>query len=97
MTTETLTWAQLGTTAGASVIAAALTQILKQYFSGIDPKWIALFLSLLCMIGYQLIVAGDYTPGAYILSVLNAVMSAGMSIGAYEAFISPVAHKEGGE
>ena len=86
---ELFDWSVLGTAAGVATAVVALTQILKQYVPRIDPKWIALSLSALITFGYQLIT-GDYSAGAFLLSALNAILSAGAAIGAYEAVVAPV-------
>lgn len=91
---DLLSWAHLGSVAGVSVAVVALTQILKHYVpKRLGPKWVALILALVLTYAGQL-VAGDFAPESFLLSALNAVLSAGASIGAYEAFVEPIAHSE---
>lgn len=86
---EILDWAQFGTTTGVAAVVAVLTQILKRYIQKIDPKWIALVLSLLLTYCYQIIYV-DHFWGTFVLSALNAIISAGMSIGVFESVIKPL-------
>ena len=88
---EILNWPHLGTAAGVSSTVVLLTQILKHYLpEKLDPKWTALALSLILTYSTQ-IISGDYAVGTFILSFFNAIISAGTAIGAYEAFVKPVA------
>ena len=82
---EQLTWEMLGTTAGAATAVSLLTQIIK-HFLPIDPKWIALGLALVILIGVQLI-SGDFAPASFLLSVFNALVATGTSVGVYETFL----------
>ena len=90
---EILTWANLGTAAGVSAAVVTLTQILKRYIPKIDPKWIALVLSVIITFTNQFI-HNDFLMETFILSALNAIISAGTAIGAYEGIISPIAHRD---
>ena len=86
---EFLDWAQLGTATGVAAAVAVLTQILKKYLQNIDPKWIALSLSLIITYSRQ-IVYNDYYFGTFVLSALNAIIAAGVAIGVFEGVIKPV-------
>lgn len=93
---EVLSWPHLGTAVGLSAAVMVLTQILKHYIPKASPKWIALALALVITVTDQLVL-GDHRPETFILSVLNAIISAGTAIGAYEAFVDPLTGKgEGG-
>ena len=90
---EILSWANLGTTAGVSAAVITMTQVLKHYLTKVDPKWIALALSMFITIAHQFVV-GDYSWGAFALSALNAIMSAGTAIGGYEMFVKPAVQQK---
>jgi len=92
MMPEILGWANLGTAAGVAAAVAGLTQILKRYIPKTDPKWIALGLAIVITILHQM-VTGDYNWSSFVLSALNAVISAGTAVGLYEAGIKPVKEK----
>ena len=88
---ELLNWNTLGTMAGIAAAVSALTQILKQFMK-IDPKWIALALSVVISLTVQ-IVGGDMAAEAFILSALNAILAAGTAVGMYESVIKPVVRR----
>jgi len=87
---DMLSWELLATSAGCATAVTALTQVIKQYVN-IDPKWIALVLSLVITLGLQLFVNLDsavnlgFSASSVILAVLNSFMVTGASIGLFEA------------
>lgn len=83
-----LTWEMLGTFAGAVLAVTALTQVLKNYIR-FDAKWVALVLSILIVIGLQFVL-GNFAVESWVLAVLNALVVAGTSIGAFESAVKPV-------
>jgi len=91
---EILSWAHLGMLE-VSIVVVTLTQILKDYIPKIDPKWIALVLSLVITISFQ-VVSGDLVYSDFLLSFINAIISAGAAIGAYEGIVKPFSKGEGG-
>ena len=95
---EILSWSHLGTGAAVSAVVTGLTQVLKYFIpekimNKLDPKWIALALSVIITIGHQMIY-GDFAIETFALSALNAVMSTGAAIGGYEGLIKPFLHKK---
>jgi hypothetical protein len=87
-----INWAQLGTAAGVATVVMLLTQVIKQYITQIDPKWIALGLALLITYARQMVV-GDLTGSAFVLSGLNAALATGLSIGVFEGIGKPIAQR----
>jgi len=91
---ESIGWGQLGTATGVAAVVAVLTQILKNYVPKLDPKWIALVLSLLITFCRQM-VFDDYAFATFVLSTLNGIIAAGMAIGVFESVIKPLNSAEG--
>ena len=85
----------LKTFAGSVAAVTALTQVLKTYIpQKLDPKWLALVLSIIITFGVQFVFDGA-TSENWIMSAFNALAITGASIGAYEGFVKPVVSKEG--
>ena len=89
---EIMSWEFLGTTAGVATAVSVLTQILKHYATKADPKWIALTLALVITYCVQ-VISGSYAPETFIMSALNALISAGAAIGLYEGVIKQFTSK----
>lgn len=81
-----LTWEILGTFGGAAVSVTILTEIIKNYLN-IDPKWVALAFSIIASFGVEIFHREILTPAVFVLSIFNALLIAGASIGAYEGII----------
>ena len=77
-----MSWGTFGTFTGAVAGTAALTQLFKR-FIGIDPKWIALAVSVVIMICAQSF-AGGLDIRSLVMVLFNALIVAGASVGAYE-------------
>lgn len=86
---EAFNWAQLGTVAGVATAVTLLTQTLKRFVPRVDPKWIALGLSLIISLTHMIAFL-DIRIETAVLTLLNAVVAAGAAIGEYEAFICPI-------
>jgi len=84
---EILNWPNLGTAASVATLTAVITQVIKRYV-GIDPKWISLIVAAAITFSHQ-VYAGDYAFPTFVLSALNAVISAGTAVGAFEGVIKP--------
>jgi len=86
---EFLTWEMLAAESGCAAAVAALTQVIKQYIN-VDPKWIALALSLVITFALQFIVyldasaKSDFTAANIILAALNSFAVTGVAIGLFE-------------
>jgi len=89
---EILEWSQLATVAGVATAVTAITEVLKHYITNVDPKWIALLLSLVITYAYQ-IITGDLAVGSWILSAFNALLSTGVAIGIFESAGRPIEEK----
>ena len=72
----------LATIGGCTAVVTALTQIVKHYIK-IDPKWIALILSLIIQVSTCAIL-GDLALMSLLIAVINAVLVTGASVGLYE-------------
>jgi len=83
---EFLTWDVLATLGGASIAVSAMTEIIK-YYAKVNPKWIVLVLSMVVMYGVQIVYYQTYEVGDYLMSALNGIVVAGMSIGVFEGII----------
>ena len=77
---EAFNWAQLGTVAGVATAVTLLTQTLKRFVPRVDPKWIALGLSLIISLTHMIAFLGIRIETA-VLTLLNAVVAAGAAIG----------------
>ena len=77
----------LRTAADIATAVTILTQIIKRHIN-IDPKLIALVLSIVITVVIQMIEV-DFSFQTIIQSLLNSILTAGASIGAYEAVFAP--------
>ena len=73
----------LGTAAAVSAAVATATQLTKQYFPSVDPKWVALAWAAAISIG-QAAASGSISVETAVSVALNALLAAGAAIGAYE-------------
>jgi len=80
---EFFTLAVLGTFAGMVAFVSIVTQVIKQFLN-IDPKWIALFLSLLAVVFTQIVIPGAITYESFFLGFANWLLVTGAAIGLYE-------------
>ena len=87
-----LSWDFLATFAGASVAGTVLTQIIKKYVT-FDPKYIALAVTIIVVVGVQLFHLHDYSAGGIVMAILNGFLAAGSSVGIYETVIKPMEPK----
>ena len=78
-----LTQDYLGTFHGAIIAVTILTQILKRFVS-IDPKWVALLLSLLVVFVFKLDATRLFTLDGIVETVINSLLVTGVSIGVFE-------------
>jgi len=81
-----LTWDFLSTFGGSIVAVVALTQVIKKYIN-IDPKYIALALSFIIMLVNQISILQDFRLESFVISIFNALIVTGMSIGIFETVI----------
>jgi len=79
---ELITWAGLGTFAGAVAATLLIVQYVKPAFPSIDTRLMALAIALLIQIGVTLIANG--LAQDYALAVFNAVLVASSAMGAYQ-------------
>jgi len=79
---ELITWAGLGTFAGAVAATLLIVQYVKPAFPGIDTRLMALGIALLIQIGVTLIAGG--LAQDYALAVFNAVLVASSAMGTYQ-------------
>ncbi|MCL2568639.1 MAG: hypothetical protein FWE12_04280 [Oscillospiraceae bacterium] len=75
----------LGTFSGVVAVVTLLTQVVKRFVTGVDPKWIALGLALV-MSAVKQVETGDLRTGSLLLAGLNAFVIAGAAIGTFEGF-----------
>ena len=78
-----LTQDYLGTFHGAIIAVTILTQILKKYVS-IDPKWVALLLSLLIVFVFKIESPTPFIIVGVVETILNSLLVTGVSIGVFE-------------
>jgi len=78
-----ISWGTFGTFTGAVAGTAALTQLFKR-FVGIDPKWIALAVSVVIMVCAQSFAGGLENVRSVVMALFNALIVAGASVGTYE-------------
>lgn len=88
--TSLITLELIGTFYGATVVVTAVTQIVKKYINT-NPKWVALTLAVIISL-INVIAIGEHTVVAYALSLFNALVIAGASIGAFETVKSVGRH-----
>lgn len=81
---EFLTWEMLGTFVGAVTATTLLTQVIKHFITKLDPKWIALGVATLAVMGYTLLYVQDYSGQGIAMAVVNVFMVTGASIGLFE-------------
>ena len=77
---ELFNWGTLGTLAGATVAVVIITQYVKPLIPNFNPRWLALILSGLILIGVTAIAGGGIED--YGLALLNAVLVASTARGA---------------
>lgn len=79
---DLITWAGLGTFAGAAAATLLIVQYVKSALPQIDTRLMALGIALLIQIGVTLI-AGSQAQD-YALAVFNAVLVASAAMGSYQ-------------
>lgn len=84
LTPETLT-----SFAGTALAVTTLTQVIK-YFIKVNPKWIALGLSLLLVNVFQPLSA-PVTLSDIVIQIANCLIVTGASIGLFEGAVKPAA------
>ncbi|MCL2563767.1 MAG: hypothetical protein FWE08_07000 [Oscillospiraceae bacterium] len=73
----------LGTFSGAVAVVTLLTQLVKNFVTIADPKWIALTLAG-AVSAVKQFALGDFSAAGWILAGLNTVVIAGAAIGMFE-------------
>ena len=81
---DIINWENFAAYMGSATMSALVTQLVKKYVN-IDPKWIALIISLMAMLGIQATIETVVTVESITTTILNALISAGASVGLYEA------------
>lgn len=89
--TEFFTPDGLGTFAGQVALVVGFTQLFKRYAPSVDPKWIALGLSLAVGSIVQIVFMKDLSPEGLVMALFNTFVVLSASIGAYESLVKPVA------
>jgi hypothetical protein len=87
-----LTWEFLGTFTGSIAAVTVLTQVIKKYLK-IDPKWIALVISLIIMLVAQTQIEHDLGVETFVISIFNALIVTGISISIYETAVKTIAKR----
>jgi len=75
----------LGSFSSTVAVVTLLTQLVKNFVTEIDPKWIALVLAGVVSSIKQL-ATGDLSAISWMLAGLNAFAIAGAAIGTFEGF-----------
>ena len=89
---ELFNWGTLGTLAGATVAVVIITQYVKPLIPNFNPRWLALILSGIILIGVTAIADGGLED--YGLAILNAVLVASTAMGAYEISFEKIDSKK---
>lgn len=84
---EMMSWANLGTLAGATAAVLLIVQYLKPLFPKLPTRWLALALAVVILEAATAIAGGP--PEAYGLALLNAVLVASSAMGAYQVTFAP--------
>ncbi len=85
---ELMTWTNLGTLAGATAAVLLIVQYLKPLLPKLPTRILALGLAVVILEATTAIMGAP--PEAYGLALLNAVLVASSSMGAYEVTFRPV-------
>lgn len=87
---EFLTWAILGTFAGATGITVLIVQFIKplSWLQKIDTRIIAYLTALVILVAATLVTGGTVTD--IILAILNAFIVAAAAMGTYEVTFKPI-------
>ena len=81
---DLLSTGTLTTISGTAAVVTVLTQVIKRYATRLDPKWIALALSIL--ISYALcFITGATDLESLIIAGVRALVASGSSVGLYES------------
>lgn len=75
---------------GNVLICTFMTQIVKYYFTKVDPKWITLFTAILCVFTTQVIHVNNYTFENIVTSMFNVCFLVASAIGGFETIIKPI-------
>ena len=93
---EFMNVATMGTFTGMVTAVTVITQILKHYIKGVDPKWLALIVAVVLIIGVQIIIPGLITYENLFFEMFNVLLVTGSSVGLYEGVTSVLGGGEHG-
>ena len=83
---EFITWEFLASFSGAVAAVTLLTQLFKKYIN-IDPKWIALVLSVVVCASVQIFYLKDTTGAGLALMAFNIFAVLAAAVGGFEVVI----------
>lgn len=89
---ELMTWANLGTLAGAMAAVLVIVQYVKPLIPKLDTRVLALVVSVIILEAATAISGG--TVQDYGLAILNAILVASAAMGAYEVTFKAVDDKK---
>ena len=84
--TEFITWEFLATFAGSVAAVTLITQTIKEFIN-LDPKWIALVISIFVCALVQVCYYQDYSLQGIALACVNVFVVLAASIGGYETIL----------
>lgn len=89
---ELMTWANLGTLAGAMAAVLVIVQYVKPLIPKLDTRVLALIVSVIILEAATAISGG--TVQDYGLAILNAILVASAAMGAYQVTFKAVDDKK---
>ena len=92
---DLMTWANLGTMAGAVAATLLVVQYIKPLIQFIDTRLLALIVALVILVAATAIAGGSVAE--YGLAVLNSVLVASAAMGAYVVTFKPGDDVKSGE
>lgn len=85
-----LNWDTIGTFGMMVATVSIITEVVKYFIPKVDPKWIALVVTLFCQISVQLFSVKDFSASGMVMAVINAFVVLASAIGAFEGLLKPI-------
>lgn len=94
---EFITLDFMATFGGAVFVVELFTEILKKLGVKLDPRVIALIISIIVTMCVQTFFYADLSASAIVLAAFNALLVCAAAIGAFETIVKPIQSKIDGE